>query len=53
MTKIPALVKIHEHKNKEFGQDLAVIDMWKKTTEDTKKKYEDEKEDIMNLGGDY
>ena len=53
MTKIPALVKIHEHKNKEFGQDLAVIDMWKKSIENNEQKYEDEKEDIINLGGDY
>ncbi len=53
MTKIPALVKIHEHKNKEFGQDLAVIDIWKKSEEDTRKRFEDEKNDVLNLGGDY
>ena len=53
MTKIPALVKIHEHKNKEFGQDLAVIDLWKKSIQNNEQKYEDEKEDIINLGGDY
>jgi len=27
--------------------------MWKKTREDTQQKYEEEKEDFFNLGGDY
>ncbi|MCK9151705.1 helicase HerA-like domain-containing protein [Methanobacterium alcaliphilum] len=53
MTKVPALVKIHEHKNKEFGQDLAVIKMWKKSREDVKKKFESEKKELFDMGGDY
>ncbi|MDP1552924.1 MAG: ATP-binding protein [Methanobacteriaceae archaeon] len=53
MSRIPALVKIEEHKNKEFGQDLEVIDLWKNHKEDKQKKYEKEKNDVINMGGDY
>lgn len=53
MTKIPALVKIDEHKNKEFGQDLAVIDLWEKSSQEKKELIQKQEKEIRDLGGDY
>ncbi|MBU4547585.1 MAG: ATP-binding protein [Euryarchaeota archaeon] len=53
MTKIPALVKIEEHKNKEFGQDLAVIDIWGETRQKKEETIKKQEENLRNLGGDY
>ena len=53
MTKIPALVKIYEHKNKKFGQDLKVIDMWQEKKKELEEKIKKQDEEFMILGGDY
>ncbi|GAB6056443.1 ATP-binding protein [Methanobacterium movens] len=53
MTKIPALVKIDEHKNKKFGQDLAVIDIWGKARKKKEETIKKQEENLKNLGGDY
>lgn len=53
MTKIPALVKINEHKHKKFGQDLNVIDIWQKKSKELEEKIKKEKDEFMILGGDY
>ncbi len=53
MSKIPALVKISEHENKKFGQDLNVIDLWQKKKEEQKQKIKDQNDEFLSLGGDY
>jgi len=53
MTKIPTLVKIDEFRGKLSGRDLKIVEEWKKSVEEKKKKLETQREEFRELGGDY
>jgi DNA helicase HerA-like ATPase len=53
MVKVPTLVKIDEFKGRRYGDDLDVVNEWRRYKEDQNKEIKKQKQAFKDLGGDY